>query len=70
MGKSSLQMFTWPGKRAKNVKWRAIDNLDKNLEQFESLLTRRGGKVIWAEDAKRAVENALKFARRKIAKPS
>ena len=37
--------------RAKNIKWRAIETLDQQLEEFEKNFTKRGGKVIWADDA-------------------
>jgi L-lactate dehydrogenase complex protein LldF len=35
--------------RAKNLKWRAIETLDQQLEEFELQFTKRGGKVIWAD---------------------
>ena len=42
--------------RAKNLKWRALENLDRLLETFEANLTKRGAKVIWAENARQALE--------------
>jgi L-lactate dehydrogenase complex protein LldF len=42
--------------KAKNIKWKAIESLDKQLENFESTITRRGAKVIWAEDAQQALD--------------
>jgi L-lactate dehydrogenase complex protein LldF len=44
--------------KAKNIKWRAIETLDRQLEEFEKHFTQRGGKVIWAEtveDARQAI---------------
>ncbi len=41
--------------KAKNIKWKAIETLDKQLETFEAAITRRGAKVIWAEDAQQAL---------------
>ena len=41
-------------KRAKNIKWSAIENLDKNLLSFEEKFTARGGKVLWAADIEEA----------------
>lgn len=41
--------------RAKNIKWKAIETLDQQLETFEAAITRRGAKVIWAEDAQQAL---------------
>lgn len=54
--------------RAKNVKWRAIETLDQQLEEFELNFTRRGGKVIWAENGEQAVEEILKICREKNCK--
>jgi L-lactate dehydrogenase complex protein LldF len=42
--------------KAKNIKWKAIESLDKQLENFESAITRRGAKVIWAENAQQALD--------------
>ena len=47
--------------RAKNVKWRALETLDQQLEEFELQFTRRGGKVIWSENAKQACDEILKI---------
>lgn len=44
--------------KAKNIKWRAIESLDRQLEEFEKQFNQRGGKVIWAEtveDARQAI---------------
>jgi L-lactate dehydrogenase complex protein LldF len=46
--------------KAKNIKWRAIETLDRQLEDFEKHFSHRGGKVIWAEtveDARQAIGN-------------
>ena len=45
--------------RAKNIKWRAIETLDQQLEEFELHFSKRGGKVIWAENAQQAVDEVL-----------
>jgi L-lactate dehydrogenase complex protein LldF len=42
---------------AKNKRWEAIEHLDIYLNQFEEQITKRGAKVLWAEDS----EQALKF---------
>lgn len=47
--------------RAKNIKWRAIETLDQQLEEFELQFSKRGGKVIWAETATQAIEEILKI---------
>ena len=54
--------------RAKNTKWRAIENLDKQLETFEKTITSRGAKVIWAEDSQQALEAIKKICEEKNCK--
>ncbi|MBV8254483.1 MAG: iron-sulfur cluster-binding protein [Chitinophaga sp.] len=54
--------------RAKNVKWRAIEHLDKHLEEFEMNITRRGAKVIWAETAEQVQQEILAICKAKSCK--
>lgn len=54
--------------RAKNLKWKAIEMLDKQLETFEAAITRRGAKVIWAEDAQQALEEIYRICQKKNCK--
>jgi L-lactate dehydrogenase complex protein LldF len=54
--------------QAKNVKWDAIENLDKNLLLFEKNFTSRGGKVIWAETAEDAMAEIIKICEAKKCK--
>ncbi len=54
--------------KAKNIKWKAIENLDKQLETFEAIITKRGAKVIWAEDAQQALEAIKKICEEKKCK--
>lgn len=54
--------------RAKNLKWKAIETLDKSLETFEAAITKRGAKVIWAEDAKQALEEIHRICVKKNCK--
>lgn len=54
--------------RAKNVKWRALENLDKYLEEFERRFTARGGRVIWAENTEQAQQEILKICQAKNAR--
>lgn len=42
--------------------------LDQYLEEFESNITRRGAKVLWAEDAKQALEQVMKICEEKNCK--
>ncbi len=54
--------------RAKNAKWRAIETLDQQLEEFEMQFTKRGGKVIWAETADQALKEIEKICKEKNCK--
>ncbi|HZG25610.1 MAG TPA: LutB/LldF family L-lactate oxidation iron-sulfur protein [Chitinophagaceae bacterium] len=54
--------------RAKNIKWRAIETLDTQLEDFETAFTKRGGKVLWAENAEQALAHVLKICKEKNCK--
>jgi L-lactate dehydrogenase complex protein LldF len=58
-GKEQFTNIELAKKTAKNIKWQAIENLDEHLLTFEKNFTRRGGKVIWAETAKQAIEEIL-----------
>ena len=46
-GKQQYENLELAKQRAKNVKWKAIDNLDKYLTEFESNFTKNGGTVLW-----------------------
>ncbi|MFX9089352.1 LUD domain-containing protein, partial [Acinetobacter baumannii] len=67
-GKTQFDHMLLARERAKNIKWRAIEQLDKNLELFEKVITSRGAKVIWAEDAKQALEEVGKICKAKQCK--
>ncbi|MGZ3835509.1 MAG: [Fe-S]-binding protein, partial [Mucilaginibacter sp.] len=41
------------------IKWKVMENLDKFLPEFESNFLKRGGKVIWANDAEEANREIL-----------
>ena len=51
--------------RAKNIKWRALETLDQQLEEFEMNFTKRGGKVIWAQNSQEALDEILKICKEK-----
>ncbi len=55
-------------KKAYSTKWKTIENLDKYLLEFESNFMRKGGKVIWANDAKEAQKEILKIMKQANAK--
>jgi L-lactate dehydrogenase complex protein LldF len=67
-GKVQFEDVDLARERAKNIKWRALETLDKQLEQFEAALIKRGVKVIWAEDAKQALEAIQKICEEKKCK--
>jgi L-lactate dehydrogenase complex protein LldF len=58
-GKSQFADLELARERAKNTKWKAIENLDQHLEQFEKNFTKRGGKVLYAENAQQALDEIL-----------
>jgi len=58
-GKQQFGELNLARERAKNIKWKALETLDKQLEEFEAIFTQRGGKVIWAEDAASALKEIL-----------
>ncbi|MCW5918057.1 MAG: [Fe-S]-binding protein, partial [Ferruginibacter sp.] len=47
-GKKQFSDLDLARERAKNIKWRAIETLDKQLEDFELNFSKKGGKVLWA----------------------
>jgi len=67
-GKEQFSNVNLAREKAKNIKWKAIENLDKMLEGFEAKITKRGAKVIWAEDAKQALEEIGKICAEKNCK--
>jgi L-lactate dehydrogenase complex protein LldF len=66
-GKTQFASLDTARKQAKNIKWRAIEQLDKHLELFEKNFTERGGKVIWAEDKEDALNAILAICKDKNA---
>ncbi len=54
-GKHQFSDLELARQRASNIKWRTMENLEKYLAEFESNFTKRGGKVIWAQDAAEAI---------------
>jgi L-lactate dehydrogenase complex protein LldF len=64
-GKQQFANLEIARQKAKNVKWKVIENLDKYLEQFEKNFTSRGGKLIWAETADEALQAILQICKEK-----
>lgn len=67
-GKKQFENVDLARERAKNIKWRAIETLDQQLEEFERAFTNRGGKVLWAETSDQAIEEILKICQEKNCK--
>src|SRR5450432_2388826 len=67
-GKQQFENTDLVRERAKNIKWRALETLDQQLEEFEMNFTRRGGKVIWALNSQEALDEVLKICQDKNCK--
>lgn len=65
VGKQQFTDVHLAREKAKNLKWRALETLDQQLETFEAQITRRGAKVRWAETAEEARAEILKICREK-----
>nr|WP_294796117.1 LutB/LldF family L-lactate oxidation iron-sulfur protein [uncultured Mucilaginibacter sp.] len=55
-------------RRGHVIKWKMMENLDKVLPEFEANFQKRGGKVIWANDAAEANREILNILKRVDAK--
>jgi L-lactate dehydrogenase complex protein LldF len=64
-GKQQFLNLDLAREKAKNIKWRAISALDKQLESFEAIITKRGAKVIWAETAEQALDAVKQICQEK-----
>ena len=60
-GKEQFTGLDLARERAKNTKWRALETLDQQLEEFELNFTKRGGKVIWAETPEQAIQEIIQI---------
>ena len=67
-GISTFQNLENSKRKANTLKWKVMENLDKLLPEFESNFQRKGGKVLWANDADEANAEILKIIRRVNAK--
>lgn len=65
VGKQQFTDVHLAREQAKNIKWKAIETLDTQLQTFESAITRRGAKVLWAETADDALNEILKICEAK-----
>src|SRR6201996_5211858 len=55
-------------RRGHVIKWKVMENLDKFLPEFEANFQKRGGKVIWANDAEEANQEILNIIQKAGAK--
>ena len=65
VGKQQFTDVELAREKAKNIKWKAIETLDKQLETFEANITKKGAKVIWAETPEEALNEILKICQDK-----
>ena len=63
-GKSKFFNLENSRKKANIIKWKVMENLDRYLLDFESNFQKRGGKVIWANDAEEARQEIVKIMER------
>ena len=54
--------------RAAFIRWKTFENLDKYLIEFEANFQKNGGKLIWAQDAIEALNEALSILTKKDVK--
>src|SRR5687767_14449658 len=59
LGKHQFSNLELAKTRAAALKQKTIDNLEKYLIEFEGNFTKRGGKVIWVQDAEEALREVL-----------
>ncbi len=64
-GKQQFTNLDLAREKAKNIKWRAIETLDKLLEDFEVNSAKRGVKLLWAETADEALAEILNICKEK-----
>lgn len=55
-------------RKANVIKWKVMENLDKLLPEFEANFQKKGGKVIWANDADEANREILNIIKKSNAK--
>ena len=63
-GKNIYKNLELARKRAGHIKYKTINELDKLLIEFEGNFTKNGGKIIWARDAKEALNEILEIVKK------
>ncbi|MBC7913805.1 MAG: iron-sulfur cluster-binding protein [Pyrinomonadaceae bacterium] len=67
-GLSRLANLENSKRKAHVIKWKVMENLDKLLPEFEANFQKKGGKVIWANDADEANREILNIMQKANAK--
>lgn len=67
-GKNQFSNLELAKKRIAGVKHKSVENLEKYLVEFEANFIKRGGKVIWAQDAEEAIKESLQIMQKVKAK--
>jgi L-lactate dehydrogenase complex protein LldF len=68
IGKEQFSNLELAKNRGASIKQKSIDNLEKYLIEFEAAFIKRGGKVIWAQDAEEAIKESLQIMQKVKAK--
>src|ERR1051326_3125689 len=63
-GKQGYSNLELARTRASALKTKVIENLDKYLIEWEANFIKRGGKVIWAQDAEEAMREVTEILKR------
>ncbi|MCD4772722.1 MAG: iron-sulfur cluster-binding protein [Bacteroidales bacterium] len=63
-GKKQFNDLEFARNRASNIKHKIINDLENYLTEFESNFTKRGGKIIWAEDSNEAIKEIIKILKK------
>jgi L-lactate dehydrogenase complex protein LldF len=61
-GKARFLDFEAARQRCYEIKWEAVNHLDRYLEEFEANVLKRGGHVFWAADSEQARNYVLELA--------
>ena len=63
-GRSRFKDWEAARRRCQQIKWEAVNHLDKYLLQFEEKVLARGGHVFWAENSEQACDYICDLAKR------
>jgi L-lactate dehydrogenase complex protein LldF len=63
-GRARFADYEAARERCAEIKWEAVNHLDRYLDQFETNVVQRGGHVFWASDSEHACRYVLELALR------